>query len=73
MENNQWRASATVLYFYLDKDEYKIPVLVSSGSKSSIFSGLLNKNEIEQIANQLPAGIHDLYALLEGEVFKLQT
>lgn len=73
MKKDQVRASATVLYFYLDKEEYKIPVLVSSGSESSIFSGLVNKNEIEQIVNQLPAGIHDLYALLDGEVFKLQT
>ncbi|ONN42670.1 hypothetical protein [Enterococcus mundtii] len=73
MEKDQVRATTTVLYFYLDNEENKIPALVSSGTKSSIYSGLVNKKGIEQVAKQLPEEIHELYALLDGEVFKLQV
>lgn len=64
--------SATILYFYVDEKRNKVPVLVSSGTKSSVYSNLVDKEEIKRIAHGLPESHQGLYALVDGEVFKLQ-
>lgn len=63
----------TVLYFYKNEDGDRVPFLVSNGDKLSVMESITIKEENEKIQTDFPETKDNLYALIEGVVFKLQV
>lgn len=57
-----------VIYFHKDRDGNNIPFMFGTG-----LSLLFDKKDWEKINNDFPETINNLYALVQGVVFKLDS